>query len=77
MVAVMTLPSLHDPSFSEPDDENWHAFVSLFQQAMTEGLEQPLLQLLLTPDERASLGTRVRIIQELMRGEMSQRELKK
>ncbi|MGM3190724.1 trp operon repressor [Dickeya dadantii subsp. dieffenbachiae] len=72
----MTSPSLHDPVFSEQDDENWQAFVSLFQQAMAEGLEQPLLQLLLTPDERTSLGTRVRIIQELMRGEMSQRELK-
>ncbi|MBX9445290.1 trp operon repressor [Dickeya chrysanthemi] len=72
----MTLPSSHDPGFSEQDDAHWQAFVSLLQQAIAEGLEQPLLLLLLTPDERASLGTRVRIIQELMRGEMSQRELK-
>ncbi|ACT05408.1 Trp operon repressor [Dickeya chrysanthemi Ech1591] len=72
----MTLPSSHDPGFSEQDDVHWQAFVSLLQQAIAEGLEQPLLLLLLTPDERASLGTRVRIIQELMRGEMSQRELK-
>ncbi|SLM64692.1 MULTISPECIES: trp operon repressor [Dickeya] len=72
----MTLFSPPDADSPEQYDKDWHAFVALLQQAVSEGLEQPLLQLLLTPDERTALGTRVRIIQELMRGKMSQRELK-
>ncbi len=67
------------PSTAISDDQhqaNWHQFMQLMQRALGEGVQEPLLQLLLTPDERDSLGTRVRIIQELMRGELSQRELK-
>ncbi|MDH2067970.1 trp operon repressor [Pantoea sp. GD03673] len=61
---------------AHPPEDSWQRFVVLMQQAFADGHALPLMQLMMTPDEREAFGTRLRIIEELMNGEMSQRELK-
>ncbi|GAB1438291.1 trp operon repressor [Providencia sp.] len=72
----MTANQQHDPALTADENADWLRFVNLLQLAFEQDIQLPVLQLLLTPDERTALATRVKIVQELMRGEMSQRELK-
>lgn len=53
---------LIDPALQPEENSDWQRFVELLHSAFQHELQQPILQLFLTPDERLALGTRVRII---------------
>ena len=59
------------------DEDGWRGFLSLCLKAETPKELDELFGLFLTPEEREDLTTRHLIVQELVRGKMTQREMAK
>ncbi|EOD79450.1 Transcriptional repressor protein TrpR [Grimontia indica] len=58
-----------------PEYSDWQDVLDLIHRASDNGDEAKLLKMLLTPDERSALIARVNILNELLKGEVSQRQL--
>ncbi|HDZ3707207.1 TPA: trp operon repressor [Vibrio cholerae] len=61
---------IQQPSFSE-----WQQVLDLVKQAVQQDQHEMLLTMLMTPDEREALVARVNIVNELLQGDLSQRQI--
>lgn len=61
--------------FNQRDPQEWQQFIDLLTSAVQENKTEALLTMLLTSDERTSLGLRVQITRELLNNQHSQREI--
>ena len=59
------------------EEDGWRGFLSLCSEAKTPEELDELLGLFLTPEERKDVATRYLIVQELVRGKKTQREMAK
>ena len=60
---------------SQPEYENWQQLMDLVKTAVEKDQHELLLTMMMTPDERDALVARVNILCELMKGDMSQRQV--
>ncbi|BBM65585.1 trp operon repressor [Vibrio alfacsensis] len=59
----------------EPEYKDWQQIVELIRSSANDQQHEMLLTMLMTPDERESLIARVNILSELLKGELSQRQI--
>ena len=59
----------------EPEYKDWQQIVELIRSSVDNQQHEMLLTMLMTPDERESLIARVNILNELLKGELSQRQI--
>ncbi|MBF8999185.1 MULTISPECIES: trp operon repressor [Vibrio] len=59
----------------QPEYTEWQQLMALVERAAKTGQHEMLLTMLMTADERDALIARVNIFSELMKGELSQRQI--
>ncbi|CAH0527034.1 trp operon repressor [Vibrio hippocampi] len=59
----------------KPQYQDWSQILQLIERSHDDDLQSTLLTLLLTPDEREAVTARVNIVSELLKGELSQRQI--
>ncbi|KOO13711.1 transcriptional regulator [Vibrio xuii] len=59
----------------EPEYKEWQQILDLISESSQSQQHGMLLTMLLTPDERDALVARVNIFRELLKGELSQRQI--
>lgn len=60
---------------AQPEFQDWQQIIALIKQSVDKEQHDMLLTMLLTPDERDALVARVNIFHELLKGELSQRQI--
>ncbi len=61
--------------YNQRDPQEWQDFVNLLKDAVKEDKLEEFFRTFLTADERDSLGLRTQIVRELLKGDISQREI--
>ncbi|RTZ15083.1 trp operon repressor [Vibrio aquaticus] len=59
----------------EPEYKEWQQILDLISESAESKQHEMLLTMLLTPDEREALVARVNIFRELLKGDLSQRQI--
>ena len=59
----------------EPEFRDWQQVLTLLERAFAQGNHELLLEAMLTSDEKEALITRANILTELLKGQMSQRQV--
>lgn len=60
---------------TKPEYTEWQQILDLVKSSAESDQHEMLLTMLLSPDERESLISRVNIFRELLKGELSQRQI--
>ncbi|GAL24119.1 transcriptional repressor protein TrpR [Vibrio variabilis] len=59
----------------EPQYQDWQQVLDLIQRSQSTEQQAQLMTMLLTPDEREAVTARVNILCELLKGDLSQRQI--